>query len=137
MAYYLISQIGEYNREIAALIISIILVLLFIEANKIYKHNQMKLLDDNVQEIYNEIEEELFENIKEGNFEGPIIDLETKIDVYCKKRKIDKKQKEKIVLKLNDLIISESSNLKKHFIYLDGKVISYVKLRNAFLLSQN
>ena len=119
MAYYLISQIGEYNREIAALIISIILVLLFIEANKIYKHNQMKLLDDNVQEIYNEIEEELFENIKEGNFEGPIIDLETKIDVYCKKRKIDKKQKEKIVLKLNDLIISESSNLKKHFIYLE------------------
>lgn len=129
----LISQIGEYNRELTALIISAILITLLIVAFKRYKKHQIQILDNYVQDVYQEMEEELTDNFQEENMEGPIIDLEGKINDYCKKRKIDKKMKENILIKLNDLINDENSSLKKHFIYIDGKIISYVKLKNQII----
>lgn len=129
----LISQIGEYNRELTAMIISAILITLLIVAFKRYKKHQIQILDNYVQDVYQEMEEELTDNFQEENMEGPIIDLEGKINDYCKKRKIDKKMKENILIKLNDLINDENSSLKKHFIYIDGKIISYVKLKNQII----
>ena len=102
-----------------------------------YKQTERKLFDDQVQDIYKEMHEELLDNYQEENFEGPIIDLEAKLNVYCKKRKILKKNRELILIKLNDLIDKETSDLKKHFIYMDGKVLSYVKLKNLHIQNQN
>jgi len=131
MAINLIPLIGEYNKEIAAMIISIILILLFITAFKRYRLNQKnKINEENLaKEIHNEIERELIESINDENFEGPIIDLEAKVNDFFEVRNIDKSLKTNIMLKLSDFINSEDSNLKKHFVYFDDQINTYVKLR--------
>ncbi len=129
----LISFIGEHNKELVAFIISIIIILLFFIAFKKYRQNKKNALneDNHSKEICNEIEKELIENINDENFEGPIIDLEAKVNDYFEKRQIELNLKKNIMLKLSDLINKEDSNLKKHYIYIDEKVNIYIKLRNS------
>lgn len=130
MANYLLGLIGEYNRELSAILITIILIKLIVDYYKKYNEQERRKVDDTAFEFYKEMEEELLENIEDENVDGPVIDFEEKMDIFCLKRKIDRKLRESINLKLNDLLEDEDSILKKHFIYIDGDLISYVKLKN-------
>ena len=127
MGKHLIGVIGEYDKQKIAIIIAFIIVVMCLIAFRKYKLNQIELVEKNVQDIYNEMEEELEENIEE-NFECTI-NLEAKLNDYCEKKKIDNYLRERILVDLN-LFINENSNLKKQYIYIDGKVIIYVKLNN-------
>lgn len=127
MGKHLIGVIGQYDTQTIAIIVAFIIVVMCIIAFKRYKQQQMELVEKNVQELYNEMEAELEENIEE-NFECNI-HLEGKLNDYCEKKKIDNYLKGRISVDLS-LFINDNSNLKKHLIYIDGKVIIYVKLNN-------
>lgn len=129
MAKHLISFIGVYDREIAALVIAVIVILSFRFAHKKYTEIERKLIDNHVKEIYDEMERELLDNIEEDDLEGPIIDLELKMGDYCNKKNIEKKLREKITKSLNEYLDSKNSELKKHLIYMDGNIMAYIKLK--------
>lgn len=130
MANNLPTQFGIYSKEITYLVIAIIIIFVFVYSFKKYNEIQAKLLDDHVNDLYIEINDEINDLRYKENINDPLINLEEKINSFCTKRKISKKIKEKIIKKFGEILDEEKSDFIKTFIYLDGKIQTYIKLKN-------
>ncbi len=106
------------------------MIFIFIKFFKIYKKNQKELLDNYTNDIYKDILNELNLIIKEKIIKDPLINLNEKFNDFFLKKKIPQNKKSEIFFKLNDLFDKENSQILKVFFHIDGKIQTYLKLKN-------